>query len=220
MKRVEQPLLVQVGCGSSPIDGWRNFDNSPSVRLARWPILVALLHKLNLISPQSIDFIKSVRSRKIEFADVRSRIPFDDRTVDVLYASHMMEHMDREDAKAFLQEAIRILKPGGILRLALPDLEFMARKYVADGDLLDFMTQAHLTKPRPRTLRAKLAYLLVGDRHHQWMYDAPHLVSVLTEAGFHSVEALRPGVTKIRSPGQLNLSERFPESVYVEGIRP
>jgi predicted SAM-dependent methyltransferase len=62
--------------------------------------------------------------------DLRSGIPLADETADVVYHSHVLEHFVKDDAIFFLHECKRILKPGGILRVAVPDLEQIVRSYL------------------------------------------------------------------------------------------
>lgn len=212
-------MRIQIGCGMSPIGGWTNFDNSPSVKLAKRPIRRWLASRFGLLDEHSRQFIRFAQENDICYCDARYRIPLPSDTVDVVYSSHTMEHMDVEDAKAFLIESHRVLRPGGTLRLALPDLSYYAKKYLSDGDLEYFMYYLHLTRPRARTIRDRVRRLMVGDRHHQWMYDGPYLVKILVSLGYEQVAQLEAGLTRIKDPGQLNLSERSPESVYVEGVK-
>lgn len=171
-----------------------------------------------LTGPQR-EYIRFAREAAIEWADAPERIPVADGSVDVLYSSHMLGHIDREDAKAFLREGLRALRPGGVLRLAVSDLMFYAKRYVADGDLEYFMYHTHMTRPRLRGTVKKLGWLVTGDRHHKWMYDAAHLCGVLREVGYREARALAAGETGIAEPGELNLRERAPESLYVEARR-
>ena len=62
--------------------------------------------------------------------DVVRGIPFPDRHFDVVYHSHMIEHLRRSDVPAFLRDCIRVLKPGGIMRVATPDLERLCNVYL------------------------------------------------------------------------------------------
>lgn len=57
-------------------------------------------------------------------------IPFADKSFDVVYHSHVLEHISRAEAKKFLQECYRVLRPQGIIRVVVPDLEQIARLYL------------------------------------------------------------------------------------------
>ncbi|GIR77096.1 MAG: hypothetical protein CM15mP79_0330 [Methanobacteriota archaeon] len=58
--------------------------------------------------------------------DIRSdALPYDDETVSNVYASHVIEHVESEHVERFLVEAHRVLKPGGVLRIACPDARFL-----------------------------------------------------------------------------------------------
>ncbi len=57
-------------------------------------------------------------------------IPAEDESYDVIYHSHVLEHFPKDKAENFLQECFRVLKPGGLIRIAIPDLEQIARLYI------------------------------------------------------------------------------------------
>lgn len=57
-------------------------------------------------------------------------IPFEDGSADVVYHSHVLEHFNKEDGKIFLKECFRVLKPNGIVRIVVPDLEQIVRQYL------------------------------------------------------------------------------------------
>jgi len=62
--------------------------------------------------------------------DLRNGIPFEDQSFDVVYHSHVLEHYTREDGKRFVKECWRVLTPGGVLRVVVPDLEEVTRCYL------------------------------------------------------------------------------------------
>jgi len=62
--------------------------------------------------------------------DLKKPLPLSDKSCDGLYASHVIEHFSRRDAREFLLECRRLLKPGGCLRLVAPDLEGITRAYL------------------------------------------------------------------------------------------
>ena len=78
------------------------------------------------------------------------------------------------------------------------------------------MRHTLLGKEHSAGLFGRLLLLVLGERHHQWMYDGPSLCAMLIEAGFESAQVLPAGITSIPNPGQLDLAERSPESVFVE----
>ncbi len=61
--------------------------------------------------------------------DLSRGIPLPDTRCDVVYHSHILEHMRRADALPFMEECYRVLRPGGVLRVAVPDLERICRVY-------------------------------------------------------------------------------------------
>jgi SAM-dependent methyltransferase len=69
-------------------------------------------------------------SPAVEAANLLERLPLDDASVDVLYSSHFLEHIPRKCVREFLSECFRVMKPGGQVRLVLPDLEEICREYI------------------------------------------------------------------------------------------
>jgi predicted SAM-dependent methyltransferase len=63
--------------------------------------------------------------------DLGKGIPFADDTFELVYHSHVLEHFNQTAAKYFIQECCRVLRPGGILRVVVPDLEQIASLYLA-----------------------------------------------------------------------------------------
>ena len=62
--------------------------------------------------------------------DLTQGIPFPDASFDVVYHSHLLEHFPKVEAPQFLQECYRVLRPQGIIRIAVPDLEQIIRSYL------------------------------------------------------------------------------------------
>lgn len=62
--------------------------------------------------------------------DIRKGLPFGDGAFELVYHSHLLEHLDRSSAPGFMKECFRVLKPGGILRVVVPDLEQICRLYL------------------------------------------------------------------------------------------
>jgi predicted SAM-dependent methyltransferase len=66
----------------------------------------------------------------VQACDLRQQLPFPENTFDAVYSSHVLEHFDTHQARYFIGELKRVLKTGGIIRLATPDLERMVREYL------------------------------------------------------------------------------------------
>jgi predicted SAM-dependent methyltransferase len=66
--------------------------------------------------------------------DLSTGVPLPDASCEVVYHSHVLEHLKRPDAQFFMRECFRVLKPGGILRVAVPDLEQVCRQYLLTLD--------------------------------------------------------------------------------------
>jgi len=70
----------------------------------------------------------------VSYADLLGRLPVPENSSEIVYCSHFLEHIPSELVAAFLQECLRILKPGGVLRLVVPDLENLCRTYLHHRD--------------------------------------------------------------------------------------
>ena len=80
----------------------------------------------------NLDYASS--SPAVQRANLLGRLPLADATADLVYSSHFLEHIPREHVAPFLQECYRILKPGGVMRLVVPDLENLCRTYLHHRD--------------------------------------------------------------------------------------
>jgi ubiquinone/menaquinone biosynthesis C-methylase UbiE len=161
-----------------------------------------------------------VRREDIRYANAIKSIPHRDGSVEVVYTCHMLEHLDRREARRFLTEVRRVLTAGGIIRVAVPDLRFHVENYLDQGDADRFVEDLFMATPRTTGLIAKIRYLLVGERHHLWMYDGQSLCRLLAEVGFRNPLVVPSGTTTIPNPGRLDLAERSPESLFVEAVNP
>lgn len=65
-------------------------------------------------------------------ADITRGLPFADNSFEVVYHSNVLEHLPSQLGKHLIKECYRVLRPGGVLRINLPDLEKMVREYLAN----------------------------------------------------------------------------------------
>ncbi len=87
----------------------------------------------------NIDLVAS--GPEVRQYDLRRGLPYDPNSFDAVYHSHVLEHLTPEDAVTMLRECHRVLRPGGVMRVVVPDLEGIARVYLqtleaaaGDGD--------------------------------------------------------------------------------------
>ncbi|WP_345993138.1 methyltransferase domain-containing protein [Sulfurimonas sp. HSL-1716] len=66
----------------------------------------------------------------VQAFDLHEKLPFEDDSMDVIYSSHVLEHFSKCEAPNFLKECYRVLKPQGIFRVVVPDLEQLMRSYI------------------------------------------------------------------------------------------
>jgi SAM-dependent methyltransferase len=213
---LEQKL--HIGCGPEVIEGWMNIDKSPSVFLSRAPRIRSLLFRLRLLtSEQAQGFPPGAYH-----ADVTKRIPVDDSSVSLIYTSHMIEHLSRWACVNFVRECRRVLRPGGILRIATPDLEQLVREYLEQTSPIlgqnptaaDAFCQAYGAYSDPVGGPIKvLVRKLVGGDSHQWLYDGESLAYLLREGGFQEID--RFGFQEGRFPGLAQVETR-PRSLFME----
>ncbi len=76
----------------------------------------------------NVDFIST--GKNVVVADLTEGIPFPDASFDFVYHSHLLEHFSKNKAEPFLRECCRILRPKGILRVVVPDLEQIVKAYL------------------------------------------------------------------------------------------
>lgn len=212
-------IKLNVGCGASPAPGWLNIDNSLSLLLAKNRAIDFLLRKLGLINQEQIKLIDFFKRNDVQYSKA-THLPMMENTVSIIYSSHMMEHLDRQDAFTFLNEALRVLVVGGIIRLCLPDIQKLCKSYLIHGDADLFVEQTLLSTPVQKSIYQKFKFFIVGHRHHIWMYDAKSLTSLLVKVGFRDVRILQPGETTIFDGGEgINLFEHDDHSFYVEAVK-
>ena len=122
--------------------------------------------------------------------DLTNGIPASDNSLEVVYHSHMLEHLTNNEGIEFLRECNRVLQPGAIMRLLVPDLENFSKKYI-EGD--DFFFDAYRKEAldNDRNLYPTRGAIFMGMLHnhgHKMGYDFETLQYVLKQTGFTNVK--------------------------------
>jgi predicted SAM-dependent methyltransferase len=70
------------------------------------------------------------RSQYVDYCDIRKPLPYPDNSFDAVYSSHVLEHLTPLEGKKLVSEKYRILKPNGVCRIVVPDLEKICINYL------------------------------------------------------------------------------------------
>jgi len=120
--------------------------------------------------------------------DMTKPFIYPDGYVDYIFSSHALEHIGIEDGLRFLKECHRMLKTGGVIRIAVPDCGLLMRQYVNN----DLNYLKHIS-PMAESCKCALdKYLAVGLNNHAYAYDSCNLKNLLQDAGFKDVEQVDP----------------------------
>lgn len=207
--------VINVGCGMRPTDGAINVDHSYSIALGHHPAVLKLARLLHLLSGEQLQFATFCRDHSIQRMSC-SKLNVSDHSMDVVYSSHMLEHLTRSLVAEFLNEAKRVLRPGGTLRIVVPDMHMLVEAYLKSEDCDAFIEGTLLAYDWGGTFQKHVRALFMGFRGHRWMYDAKSLRKLLMAHGFVDVQLLSAGETTICGETQIDLSERADESLYME----
>lgn len=237
--------ILNLGCGTRTSPRCVNIDWSIYLRLRK-------NRAANVVAQRLLAGERRTRfdglADDIVVHDLRRGIPAADASCDAVYHSHVLEHLDREHVAGFLGEIRRVLRPGGMHRVVVPDLEKLARLYLADLDacvagtadgarhddaiavMIEQMVRRESfgSSQRPPFARAAENALLGDARRrgetHQWMYDRVNLEHTLTRAGFRDVRVLDHLTSAIPEWDHIGLDraeddgEYIPDSLYVECV--
>lgn len=242
-------MILNLGCGTQAAD-------DPEVTNIDWSIYLRIRRRRSLswLGERVLGAARAQRLRSlpdnIVVHDLSKGIPVEDSSVDAVFHSHFFEHLDRQDAPAFLAEVHRVLRPGGVHRICVPDLHLLAQEYLQSFERSTespLQAREHdgyvnaLYEQSVRRMGAGTAEqrgvvrlidrLVIGDARrrgetHQWMYDEVNLRVLLHDAGFVDIVRTRCNESAIPRWAEIGLethgdgSEYKPGSLYVEAKRP
>ena len=144
--------------------------------------------------------------------DLRKGIPFPDGTVDVVYSSHLFEHLTFDQGQTVLRECLRVLKPGGLFSISVPDARMYIEVYLGIREVpQEYFAWAPAFNSTTRI--DAINYIAYMGGEHQYMFDSENLEHVLALAGFVDVKS------RNFNP-MIDVLEREYESIYAEGVKP
>lgn len=182
----DKSIKLHVGCGTKYFDGWINIDNNSD----------------NNIQKLDLNW------------NLRNPLPFDNNTVDFIFNEHFLEHLTAEDGLRTLMDFKRVLKPTGVLRIAMPDLADLIKLYNNENwkkDYAKFIETFKLDFVKTRAEYVNMCFKWWG---HQWQYDREELERRLIEAGFNNIEFCK--LRKSKYPELNNLETRDESTLIAE----
>jgi predicted SAM-dependent methyltransferase len=146
--------------------------------------------------------------------DIRNGLPLQSANVDYIVSLHALQELTYPEVVPALTELRRVLKPGGVLRLGLPDLQKGIDAYLLGKD--DYF-QVDGDQVASRGGRFIIHMLWYG--HSRTLFTADFTQELLMEAGFEEVVECRYGETASRFADIIELDNRQHESLFVEATK-
>jgi predicted SAM-dependent methyltransferase len=158
LKKHKKCVCLNLGCGTDYKEGWINIDNNTD----------------NNITKLDLNW------------DLRNPLPFPDNSVDFIFNEHFVEHLTPEESKIALLDFRRVMKKGGVMRIAMPDLELAIEIYL-DPKWRD---RPYIKNFKLDYVQTKAELLNMGFRFwdHKWFYDWEELERRLKEVGFTEIK--------------------------------
>jgi len=129
-------------------------------------------------------------SSQVVYLDATKPFPFPDKSIDCIFSEHMIEHIDYDSALSMLSECRRVMRPGGTLRIATPNVLRLVSLF--KSDLLD-AERAYITwglRVNVHSAMGSPACLLLNNlmrgHGHEFLYDPETLISMMHHVGLHT----------------------------------
>lgn len=149
--------------------------------------------------------------RHVHFVHYVSRLPmFPDNYADLIYGSHLLEHISYKYTVETLKEWRRVLKNGGVLRLAVPDFDLILKIYGAENNSIE-----------------KIEGPLMGGQNYKYnfhmaIFNKAYLTSKLSEAGFKEVRIWDPKTAPyypFTDWASREVYDKYPLSLNLEAVK-
>lgn len=168
--------------------------------------------------------------KEVVRVDVRRPLPFGDACFDFIFTEHLIEHIAWTDAERLVAECSRVLRPGGILRIATPDLRFLlgilgSERSALQDSYVAWTTERHIPWA-PRIDPVIFANNFVRDWGHLFIHDESSLRLLLESAGFQGFarseigRSIHPDLNGLENEGRMPEGFLRLETIVVEVSRP
>jgi predicted SAM-dependent methyltransferase len=149
--------------------------------------------------------------------DMREPLPFLENSCSIIYSEHFLEHLDYPGhANSFLRECYRVLEPGGVFSVGVPDTEWPIAEYTGQRAEGYFRIAKERWHPEwCQTEMEHINYHFRQDDEHRFAYDFKTLAQALSSAGFQEIQRrdFEPALDSVdRKLGTLYVNASKPEA--------
>ena len=201
------PIRLNLGSSLLVAEGWVNIDGGLGALLAGLPrpiLRIAYRHSGMRGQMSEEAFVDVLSSHRFVHHDLVNGIPFPDGCVQAIFSSQFFEHITRSHAERLAAEALRVLEPGGVIRISVPDFVWLVEEWGRGSKraVIDGIFGAEGFGEYSR---------------HRYMYDEELLGELLTAAGFTDLTRCR--FREGRVP-DLDVLDNREGSLVIEAARP
>ncbi len=153
--------------------------------------------------------------------DLTRGIPAEDNSLDLVYHSHMLEHLSYAEGIEFMRECYRVMKPGAKMRILVPDLELWIKAYT-ENNLFFFEEYRKTLDPHIHTTKASIFMGMLHNHGHKCGYDYESLKWLSEYIGFNKIKKTLYANSEIENIIELEpmLPLKIMESLCLECIKP
>ena len=145
---------------------------------------------------------------------LQKRLPFRNNSLLRIYSEHVLEHVPYRTGLSFLKETYRTLQSGGVIRIAMPDLDDLIDGYQKDWRRFDWVSWPQFSFIKTRAEMINIAFRWWGHRH---LYNREEVIRILTEAGFTKFVFTEPGQSEYED--LRGLETRLDSKLVVEAVK-
>lgn len=154
-------------------------------------------------------------------ADLTEGLPFlPDGQFDAVYSEHFLEHIPRKAAAALLKDCCRVLRPGGHIRLAMPDLDECIRAYQAGETHPAISEEFREEMGDVLHTPGELFNIAMRGWGHTYLYNLEDIGLVLERAGFTDIRSMALGQSEVDMLQSRESRPAEQSSLIVEGRKP
>jgi len=194
----EKELKLHLGCGPDVKPGWVNID---------------------LQVPPPHNSVPSTTPPTFAIdSDLRRPLPLENDSCAYIYSCHFFEHLNRQHGEALMEDCYRVLRPGGIFRIVLPDFKKTFAAYLAgDRDFFDLVENGGFL-PRcengQRLMSDFVNFSVYQSGEHKQVYDEQTIEHLLKKMGYSRV-----AISEVDENIDQNIDIRTKYSFYIEAVK-